>query len=188
MKNRLFIGFKVSRKIINVIDMVRSTLIDKERYYNWLSGNNLHITLLFLDSQNSQDIDEISSSIQKVSEEFNDFNIRVSGTGSFSKNHNNEVLWLGIEQDKNELDRINYELKNELEKFIIDSRKTSKFFPHITVARKRNFFLNNKIDVKSFMNSVYFPMEFHVKYFTLFQSIPTEKGVRYVKIKNFPLL
>ena len=187
MENRIFIGFKVSRRIIDIINMVRSTLVDKEKYYSWVSGNNIHITLLFLGSQNNKDIDEISRRVKRIAEQFNDFNIYIKGTGSFSKNLNNEILWLGIGQKKKELDQINYELKNMLESFI-DSSKISNFFPHLTIARKKKKYFKNKIDVKNFMNSVYFPMEFHVKYFTLFQSILTNKGIRYVKIKNFPLI
>jgi len=168
--------------------MVRSTLVDKEKYYTWVSGNNLHVTLLFLGLQDIKNIEKISNKIQKISDQFNDFKIKIEGTGSFTKNHNNEVLWLGINQQNRELERINYEFKSELEDFLPHSNNISKFSPHITVARKRKKFQNNKIDVKSFLNSVYFPMEFHVKYFTLFQSVQEEKGVRYVKIKNFPLL
>ena len=131
-------------------------------------------------------INNITSKLFRIAEQFNDFNIYIKGTGSFSKNLNNEILWLGIRQKKKELDQINYELKNMLESFI-DSSKISNFFPHLTIARKKKKYFKNKIDVKNFMNSVYFPMEFHVKYFTLFQSILTNKGIQYVKIKKFPL-
>ena len=88
MDKRLFIGFKVPRKIIDVINMLRSTLIDKERYYNWVSGNNLHLTLLFLGSQENNQVDSISKKVAIVANQFNDFNIQVRGTGAFLKNHN----------------------------------------------------------------------------------------------------
>tara|TARA_Y100000588_G_C14251878_1_gene923797 strand:- start:1453 stop:2016 length:564 start_codon:yes stop_codon:yes gene_type:complete len=187
MDKRLFIGFKISRKIIDIINMLRSTLPDGNRYYNWASGNNLHLTLLFLGSQPENQIENICNRVEKNISQFNDFHIEISGTGAFSKNQQEQVLWLGVNEEDSILNRVNYELKSDLED-LIDTKRVSKFLPHITIARKKKKYINNKIDVKSFMNSVYFPMEFHVKYFTLFQSIPTEKGVRYVKIKNFPLL
>ena len=186
MDKRLFIGFKVSRKIIDIINMLKSTLIDKERYYNWVSGNNLHVTLLFLGSQKVNQIDEISKKIYCVANQFNNFNILIKGTGAFFKNYQEQVLWLGIEEKKNELERINYELRNELENFI-DSKKTSKFLPHITIARKKKKHINNKIDVNNFMNSVYFPMGFHIKYFTLFESSIVENKVHYKIIEKFNL-
>ena len=77
MNKRLFIGFRVSRKIIDIISMLRSTLIDQEKYYNWVSGNNLHLTLLYLGSQEANQIDEITKRIYRVSNEFNDFTIEL---------------------------------------------------------------------------------------------------------------
>ena len=48
MNRRLFLGYKIPRKIIDTIIMARSTLGDNQKFYNWVSGNNLHLTLLFL--------------------------------------------------------------------------------------------------------------------------------------------
>ena len=51
MKSQLFLGFKIPRQIIRTINMVRTTLEREQKYYNWVSGNNLHLTLLFLGNQ-----------------------------------------------------------------------------------------------------------------------------------------
>ena len=184
----MFIGLKMHRSITNIISMLRSTINDKEKYYNWVSGNNLHLTLLFLGMQETDDLDEMYVRIDKVVKLYNDFRIDVKGTGAFSKNNSNKALFLGIDENNNHLSKINYDLMNELDIFMKKRNDISSFFPHITIARKRKKYINNKIDVKSFLNSVYFPMEFHVKYFTLFKSVSNEKGVRYIKIKDFSLL
>jgi len=186
MNKRLFIGFRVSRKIIDIISMLRSTLIDQEKYYNWVSGNNLHLTLLYLGSQEANQIDEITKRIYRVSNEFNDFTIEVNKTGAFFKNRQEQALWLGVDEEDNALDKINYELRSGLEE-LIDLGKASKFSPHITIARKKNMYKNNKIDVKNFMNSVYFPIEFHIKFFTLFESKIVDNKVHYERIKEFNL-
>jgi len=187
MNKRLFIGFKISRKIIEVINMLKSTLVDSEKCYNWVSGNNLHLTLLFLGNQEQEKIENLSNRINNIAQQFNDFNIEVKGTGVFSKNNHNQALWLGVNDDNDVLHRINYELKSELDKFI--SLKTvSKFSPHITIARKKKKYIKNKIDVNNFTNSVYFPMEFHVKYFTLLESSVVDNKVRYKTIDKFNLI
>lgn len=186
MDKRLFIAFKVPRKIIDIINMLRSTLIDNERYYNWVSGNNLHLTFLFLGSTSADEVENISTRIEKVSNQFCDFHIEIKGTGAFLKHHHEQVLWLGVNEKDNILNRINYELRTELEDFI-NIKKTSKFLPHITIARKKKKYINNKIDVNNFMNSVYFPMEFHIKYFTLFESSVVDGKVHYKVIDKFNL-
>ena len=48
MNRRIFLGYKIPRKIIDTIIMARTTLGDNQKFYNWVSGNNLHLTLLFL--------------------------------------------------------------------------------------------------------------------------------------------
>ena len=186
MNKRLFIAIKLPRKIIDIIYMLRSTLIDQEKYYNWVSGNNLHLTLLYLGSQEANQIDRISKGIDRVSNEFNDFTIEIKGTGAFFKNRQEQALWLGVNEVDKMLDKINYELRSELEEFI-DLGRVSKFLPHITIARKKEKYINNKIDVRNFMNSVYFPMRFHIKYFTLFESSIVEDKVHYKIIEKFNL-
>ena len=184
MSSRLFIGFKIPRKIIEIISMVKSTLGDNQKSYNWVSGNNLHLTLLFLGNHDPNKIDNISEKIDKTINQFRDFTISVNGTGSFG--NNNQILWLGLDKGENELQRINYELQIQLEKYLKYEAK-SKFAPHITVARKKKTEINNNIDVKNFMNSVYFPIEFHINFFTLFESRIINDKVHYKRISKFNL-
>ena len=184
MGSRLFVGFKIPRKIIEIITMVRSTLNNNQKFYNWVSGNNLHLTLLFLGNHEIDQIDNLSEKIDSTMNEFGDFTISINGTGSFG--NKNQILWLGLDKGQNQLQRINYELQIQLENYL-DNQIKSKFAPHITIARKKKTEISNNIDVKNFMNSVYFPIEFHINFLTLFESINTEKGIWYNKINIFSL-
>ena len=184
MKSRLFIGYKIPRKIIEIIDMTRSTLDDSQKYFNWVSGNNLHLTLLFLGDHPQESISNISSKIDSTIKQFRDFSFTIDGTGSFGIN--NQVLWLGVNKGEEELQRINYELQISLSD-ILDDKMKSKFIPHITVARKLKTEINNNFDVKNFMNSVYSPIEFHINFFTLFESKIINNKVHYKRIAKFNL-
>ena len=181
MDSRLFIGFKIPRKIIEIIAMVRSTLGDNQKSYNWVSGNNLHLTLLFLGNYDADKTDNLSKKINETIDEFRDFTISINGTGSFG--NNNQILWLGVDKGRDELQRINYELQIQLKKYL-DYKRKSMFAPHVTVARKKKTEINNNIDVKDFMNSVYFPIEFHVNFFTLFESRIINDKVHYKRINK----
>ena len=68
------------------------------------------------------------------------------------------------------------------------SRPGSKDFislsSHTDLLKKH---INNKIDVKNFMNSVYSPIGFHIKYFTLFESSVVENKIHYKIIEKFNL-
>ena len=65
MKKKIFVGIKIPRTIINTINMVKTTIIE-QNYYNWSSGNNLHITTLFIGYQNESKIDSIKKNISQV--------------------------------------------------------------------------------------------------------------------------
>jgi len=185
MKRKIFIGIKVPRKIIDTISMVRSTL-DNNKLFNWSSGNNLHLTLLFLGFQNSSDIDVISNLSSEVLSRFNSFDITIENTGIFSSKNGNQALWLGVKEGKQELQKINYELKSVLEKSLT-LKPDLKFVPHITIGRKKKNHFHNKIDTKNFMNSVYFPIVLRINFFTLFESIIVDGKVHYKRIDTFDL-
>ena len=185
MNRRLFLGYKIPRKIIDTILMARTTLGDKQKFYNWVSGNNLHLTLLFLGSIDQIDNDKLFDDINSVISEYNDFSISINGTGTFG--NENQILWLGIDRGRDKLQKINYELQVQLAKTLKQPTKT-KFIPHITIARKKKTEIGNNIDVKNFMNSVYFPIEFHIKFFTLFESRNINGRVHYKRINKFNLI
>ena len=184
MESRLFVGFKIPRKIIEIITMVRSTLNNNQKFYNWVSGNNLHLTLLFLGNHEVDQIDNLSEKINSTMNEFRDFTMSINGTGSFG--NKNQILWLGVDKGKDQLQRINYELQIQLENYL-DNQIKSKFTPHITIARKKKTEISNNIDVKNFMNSVYSPIEFHINFFTLFESRIINDKVHYKRINKFNL-
>ena len=181
MSKRFFLGFKIPRSIIETINMVRTTLGDDHQYFKWVSGNNLHLTLLFLGHQETDQIPNLLKIINTSLENYNDFSFSINGTGTIS---DDRILWLGVEKGKDELVSINYELRMQLKEYI-DNIDNNKFNPHITVGRKKKDYIHNKIDVKNFMNSVYFPIEFHVKFFTLFESKIINNKVHYERIKEF---
>ena len=185
MNRRLFLGYKIPRKIIDTIIMARSTLGDNQKFYNWVSGNNLHLTLLFLGNTDMVDDEKLFSDINTVISEYEDFSISINGTGVFG--NENQILWLGVDRGKEKLQEINYELQVQLAETIKKSTK-SKFIPHITIARKKKTEINNNIDVKNFMNSVYFPIEFHIKFFTLFESRNINGRVHYKRIDKYNLI
>ena len=102
MNSKLLLGYRISRKIIPTINMLKSTL-DNNRYYNWVSGNNLHLTLLFLGNQEEREIINIINLIEYIIKSYNNFFFQVTGTGTFGRNQNNSILWLGIKDKKDQL-------------------------------------------------------------------------------------
>ena len=74
MNRRLFLGYKIPRKIIDTILMARTTLGDNQKFYNWVSGNNLHLTLLFFGNTDLDD-EKLCSDINTLISKYEDFSI-----------------------------------------------------------------------------------------------------------------
>ena len=186
-EHRLFIGVKLPRKISETFFFVRSTAFNYDKCFTWSSGNNSHITLLFLGSVNKDMIEQIIKRIQLCLVNENKLKISISHTGAFPNEQNPRVLWLGIDKGREELQKINYDLRVTLENFHYFNAKPN-FIPHITIGRLKEKYHSNKIDIKEFFNTVYSPMEININSICLLESVKISRGVQYNKIKEFPLL
>ena len=62
--------------------------------------NNLHFTLKFFGDIDTEGIDLISKKIEKVADDFEPFNIKISGCGAFPNNNHIKVIWIGVESDE----------------------------------------------------------------------------------------
>ena len=186
-ERRLFIGIKLPRKISDTFFFVRSSAFQYDKYFRWSSGNNAHITLLFLGSIDTSMEEKIIKKIESCLVSENKMKILISQTGAFPNEQHPRVLWLGIDQGREELQKINYDLRGTLENSFHFNAKPN-FIPHITVGRLKEKYYGNKIDIKEFFNTVYSPMEININSICLLESVKISKGVQYNKIKEFPLL
>ena len=85
MKNdrcRIFVGLDLSGHLVRTIPMVKSTVEDRKRLINWVSGRNLHLTLSFVGNINAMEINKLKAELNDISN-FKSFNIDVNGTGAF---------------------------------------------------------------------------------------------------------
>ncbi len=183
MEKRLFIGFLVSKKISKVVPLLKTTMSQKEiNSFKWLSGKNIHLTISFLGNINDDMVTELISRLKKNIRQ-NMFEIEIQDTGAFPSNKHPNVLWLGISKGELEIIKLRKQINNSLKS--ISSIREEKFIPHVTIARLKK--TNMKIDVSSFLNTVYSPIEFLVDSIHLYESRLTSQGAKYQSLAMFPL-
>ena len=184
MQKRLFIGFKTSKEIAKVIPLLKTTINQKDiNAFKWLSGQSIHITLAFLGNIDVKLLLPLIESIKKIIN-IKKFILEVEGTGVFPSQKYPHILWLGI----NNGEKILIELQNQINSAItplIKNKRDEQFKPHITIARLKN--QNMKINVSSFLNTVYSPIEFLVDSIYLYESQLSSQGVIYTSLAMFPL-
>ena len=181
-RERVFIGLDLSRYFLDTIPMVRSTIVDKRGFIKWVSGKKLHLTLSFLGQIESSQIESLNKKLNIISD-FDSFNITVNGTGSFAYEGTPRVLWLGINEGKVELNKIQTKIDSIATPYK-DNNKKEDFIPHITIGRIKP---GKNFDLSTFSNAVYSDIKIPIKTVYLFKSQLLEHGVEYSIISEYPL-
>ena len=186
MKNRrVFIGLNLSGYLKKVIPLLRSTIDCDRDLIKWVTGKYLHLTLSFLGEIDDQKVNKLSQSLTEITD-LRSFKMTISGTGVFPNGNAPKILWLDIDKGNQYIvdlqqvvDEIAFEYKIK--------QKEDRFVPHVTIGRIKQNNKFSKIDVSTFLNTVYSPIEIPVKLVILYESQLTPKGAIYTELSTFPL-
>ena len=182
---RVFVGIDLSRKFSRLIPMLKTTIGEHEGDIKWISGKNLHLTLSFLGNIDDSKIETLIADLQEV-KALAKFTLSVNGTGTFPNLETPKVFWLGIEEGYNELSDTQ-SIVDELSFDYKETQREEKFVPHITIGRINSAKKSTKIDVSTFLNAVYSPIEIPINIVNLYESRLTPDGPRYKILAEFPL-
>ncbi|MEM4479290.1 MAG: RNA 2',3'-cyclic phosphodiesterase [Candidatus Methanomethylicaceae archaeon] len=177
---RSFIAIELDEDVKNKIMEFENRLKECKSEMKFVEKENLHITIKFLGEINMKLLENIYEEIEKIKEE--KFTISVKGVGVFPNERFMRVIWVGVEEGKDKILKIQKEIDEKLLKFGFSKEKD--FIPHITVARVKSISNRNEI-LKIFE-------EFKEKNFgkslidriTLKKSILTPKGPIYSNLKE----
>ena len=156
---------------------------------NFTEKENFHITLLFVGETAPDTLKELKKAADNTVAKLKPSPIeaKIENLGTFAR-PGDELLWAGVKTNpENILAAINRTLAEELEKSGIVLQKENKFSPHITLARKVEFYEGSK----SAMAQIKFaPVDFAVNAITLMESVQETKiygGRRYSQIAYKPI-
>jgi 2'-5' RNA ligase len=169
----------IQNKIINL----KNTLTQDISQIKFVEGKNLHLTLKFLGDIYETDIQNIIRKLNEI--KIDKFKFKLTGVGCFDPKFP-RVIWVGVEQGKEELIR----LQNEIEKRLIElgfKPEKRKYSPHLTVGRVKT--VKNKRELLSQLDQLKNNDfgEIFVNNFRLRKSTLTPKGPNYEIIKEFIL-
>jgi len=178
-KIRLFIAIELPKTVQKEIHTLQNALKKTYQDIKWVNPQNIHLTLKFLGYVEKEKIGKIIECLNKLTKEFNAFNISLDRKiNAFPEIKYPRVLWVGIDEGKDKVIRINQRLEDELEK--IDFKKEEReFTPHLTIARIKNFKSKQGLIDKLTTLSLEKEQSFNVSKLTLFKSTLTRKGPIY---------
>ena len=134
MQKRLFIAIDPEPAMLDTIFRLISTI--KREYpmagVRYTAPQNLHLTLLFLGDTEEKSIPSIENNLEKICQNFAEFDLEFSDLGAFPSRRNPRILWLGVK---------NPQPVTALAKAIIQDSglvtepEKAQFSPHLTLGR-----------------------------------------------------
>lgn len=146
----------------------------------WVKEENLHLTLKFLGETHANQLELITSSARAALAGYPPFTLHVNGAGVFPNMRRARVLWVGLEDSKGQLFRLQQQLDKRLADvgFPLDSMP---FTPHLTLGRLRQ---------PSQVALPVFPVEnlvVSVSHINLYESTLTPQGPLHETLATFEL-
>lgn len=133
---RSFIAFEINDpKILTGIEELQRDIIQSGSNIRTVSTRNLHITLSFLGEVPKVTIDRVTAELNQI--DFVPFDISLRGIGAFPNIRRINVVWVGIDKGREDLQTIFQLLRPRLRRAGL-TKIDRRFSPHITIARVRS--------------------------------------------------
>lgn len=134
---RSFIALELAPEIQQELGRIQAELKKSDADVKWVKPDGIHLTLRFLGSVSLELVEEIKKLLDQLAKNHKRFAIKISGLGAFPKVEHPRVIWVGIEQGKEESLKLAKELEQGLVKHGFLPEKHS-FKPHLTLGRVRS--------------------------------------------------
>lgn len=179
---RIFAGLPIPGEMIEKVRQVCEYLKEKYRGLKVVKSEGLHVTLYFFGELPKHKVDELVHLMDNKSLIQKKIDASFSGFGQFPPRGNPRVLFVRIEQGKEEITSYHKNYVKLIRPHGIGNPPEKKeFVPHITIARNKRERLP-----RDFIGSIPFTLEesFTIDRCILYQSILTPAGAEYEALKT----
>ena len=129
---RTFVAIEVNNNnVLDSIQQIQSKLNIKSKP---VELHNMHFTVQFLGEVSEEMIRKISDALNSI--EFSAFSKTFAGIGAFPKLNSPRVIWVGVNDGINELEKLAETIRSKLSDIGFSPDK--KFKPHVTIFRVKN--------------------------------------------------
>tara|TARA_Y100000310_G_scaffold345856_1_gene471518 strand:- start:39 stop:596 length:558 start_codon:yes stop_codon:yes gene_type:complete len=179
---RIFIAISLDKhiqaKIFHLVEKLEKSGLC---YGNFVSKDNLHLTLKFLGNVSGEQISKLEEKLGEIS--FKVFKVKTGKLGFFPSESHVRVVWLEV------LGKVK-DIFEKIEEKCLEvgfSKESRDFVSHISLVRVKK--LNDKEGfMKFFEENRLSEMEFEVKKFSLIKSELTSKGPIHRVIQDFKVV
>lgn len=177
---RLFIAIAIPENIQKELKKIYGKV-----NVNFVSLENLHITLKFFGNVELNKEESIHLELTQIAKDFSPFFIKLKTINCFYRKEKPVVLWVGIEDRARLVD-----LQSKINHVLFDNLKIpkekKKFVPHLTLSRLKKY--NEKLLLKFIEEHSDFETDsFAVDRFYLYSSVTEQKGAIYKIEREYEL-
>jgi 2'-5' RNA ligase len=133
---RAFIAVDISeearRLIAKRIALLRAQFSDLR--VGWDKPEKLHLTVKFLGEIPSEKLSQVITAVENAAKEIEPFSLVLEGAGAFPPRGAARVLWLGVNDESQNLNEFQKRLETETEQIGFETERRV-FKPHLTIAR-----------------------------------------------------
>ncbi|MBU1124599.1 MAG: RNA 2',3'-cyclic phosphodiesterase [Candidatus Omnitrophica bacterium] len=186
---RTFIAITLPQGIKEALSQVQNQLKKSGAEVRWVKPENIHLTLKFLGEIDEETLQSVCAALEGISCRHRFYTAEISSLGSFPRNASARVLWVGIEQGKEETETLSQAIEDELSTKKIP-REEREFQSHITLGRLTSNLNRFRLIEQLLLaasrlkeNKLCFP----VRSLTLYKSTLSPAGPGYEIIQEFSL-
>lgn len=183
---RSFIAVNLDEGLRLSLSRLQEALKAAEAEVSWVRVENIHLTLKFLGEIPKKRLEVVKEAIKEVTRTRFPFPISLQGLGVFPNLRSPRVVWVGVEEETEELKRLQGDLEKVLRKkgFPKEGRA---YTPHLTLGRVRS--PKNKEGLVTLLEAHKGESlgSMQVGSIDLMQSQLSPKGAVYSVLESFPL-
>ena len=175
---RIFVALPLPREIREALAGICGGIAGTR----WIEPDNFHITLRFIGEIGRGEADDLHTELASI--RFPEFEISLSGIGTFERRGHVTMLWAGLAMAQPVI-----ELRDRIEAAALRAgfqRETRKFKPHITLCR---FKPHSMPDIGPYleMHNAFSTHSFGIDHFNLYQSKLGHGSAKYDVLTEYPL-
>ncbi len=147
----------------------------------WVRPELMHLTLAFLGEVSQEFLESAQSGLGEVARQHKAFTMRLKGLGAFPSPSRARVVWVGTEQDKDDVCALQADVVKALRSVGYQPERRP-FRPHLTIGR-----LRMPGDVSKAVAAEFTSESFTIGRVALFRSVLGPAGPVYSILAEFPL-
>ena len=182
---RAFLAFDLSQPVKETLADIQKQLHVAEHKIKWVNPEQMHLTIKFFGGLNIKKIAPLTAVINDMTKTCDPFILELDTLGAFPSMHNPNVLWVSLNDQKNQLSDFVAQIENTAAKVGLP-KETRVFKPHITLGRVKS--IQNIEQLKIGMKEIKIPEETEQAFesLTFYQSTLNSNGPIYTTLERFP--